>query len=150
MKNIYVTGFIGSDRLSAGRKVAEEKGLQLIELDRFIEENDGRSVMRIIMLMGEHEYRNKEYESLEMLAKQDDLVVVCGDGVLFDEMCAELMEQGEIIIADPDKTCEELWEAAKDDMSIPYAFMQFSDEKEKRETFFKLYEQRKAIYEKYI
>lgn len=149
MKNIYVTGFIGSDRYSLGKKLAEEKGMELIILDKFIEEIDGRSVMRIIMLMGEHEYRNKEYEALEELSKKEDLVVVCGDGALFDEMCAELMEQGEVVIADADKTVEELWQSAKDDKSIPYAFMQFAAEDEKRGTFFKMYDQRKPIYDKY-
>ena len=150
MKNIYVTGFIGSDRYSLGKKLADEKGMELIVLDKFIEEIDGRSVMRIIMLMGEHEYRNKEYEALEELAKKEDLVVVCGDGTLFDEMCAELMEQGEVVIADADKSAEELWECAKEDRGIPYAFMQFGAEGEKRGSFFKLYEQRKPIYDKYL
>ena len=150
MKNIYVTGFIGSDRYSLGRQLAEEKGMELIILDKFIEDMDGRSVMRIIMLMGEHEYRNKEYEALEELSKKEDLVVVCGDGALFDEMCEELMDKGEIVIADADKTAEELWQAAKDDKNIPYAFMQFGAEDEKRETFFKMYDQRKPIYDKYI
>ena len=146
---IYVTGFIGSDRLSEGKKVAEESGCDLVELDKVIEEMDGRSVMRIIMLMGEHEYRNKEYEALEMLSKEKDLVVVCGDGVLFDDMCAQIMKKERIIIADCNKSCEELWEAAKGDSTIPYAFMQFSSEEEKRETFFKLYEQRRPIYKQY-
>ena len=69
---------------------------------------------------------------------------------MFDEMCRELMEQGEIIIADADKTADELWLAAKDDRSIPYAFMQLGSEDEKKETFFKMYRQRKEIYDKYI
>ena len=150
MKNIYVTGFIGSDRYGLGSKLAEEKGMELVVLDKFIEEIDGRSVMRIIMLMGEHEYRNKEYEALEELSKKEGLVVVCGDGALFDEMCAELMEQGDIVIADSDRSAEELWQNAKDDKSIPYAFMQFAAEDEKRSTFFKMYDQRKPIYDKYL
>ena len=150
MKNIYITGFIGSDRLSLGKSIADEKGLEMIVLDEYIKEMDGRSVMRIIMLMGEHEYRNKEYEALEQLSKQEDLVVVCGDGVLFDEMCAELMEQGEIVIADGEKSAGELWLAAKDDDTVPYAFMQFSAEDEKKDLFFKLYEQRQPIYKKYL
>jgi shikimate kinase len=150
MKNTYVTGFIGSERYELGSKLAEEKGMELVVLDKFIEEIDGRSVMRIIMLMGEHEYRNKEYEALEELSKKEGLVVVCGDGALFDEMCAELMEQGDIVIADSDRSAEELWQNAKDDKSIPYAFMQFAAENEKRATFFKMYDQRKPIYDKYL
>lgn len=150
MKNIYVTGFIGSDRKNLAERLAEERGLTFLDLDEEIKERDGRSVMRIIMMMGEHEYRNKEYELLEELSHREDLVVCCGDGALFDEMCAELMEKGDIVIADADKSAEELWEAAKDDGSIPYAFMQFDPEDKKKETFFKLFEQRKDIYGKYI
>ena len=149
MKNIYVTGFIGSNRAAIGKKLSEEKGLELINLDDYIEEADGRSIMRIIMLMGEHEYRNKEYEALEALSKKEDLVIVCGDGVLFDPMCADIMEEGEILIAGADKSAEELWEVAKDDKSIPYAFMQFEDEEKKKAKFFDLFEQRKEIYNKY-
>ena len=42
MKNIYVTGFIGSDRYALGRQLAEEKGMELIILDKFIEELERR------------------------------------------------------------------------------------------------------------
>ena len=105
--------------------------------------------MRIIMLMGEHEYRNKEYEALEQLSKKENLVIVCGDGVLFDPMCADMLETGEVVIADAEKSAEALWEVAKNDSSIPYAFMQFSDEEKKKAKFFDLFEQRKEIYDKY-
>ena len=149
MKNIYVTGFIGSGRARLAEQIAREKGKRIVDLDGEIKKADGRSVMRIVMMMGEHEYRNKEYEVLERLSEEEDLVVICGDGTLFDEMCRAMMEEGEIVIADADKTAEELWEAAKDDASIPYAFMQMGKEDEKKERFMKMYEARKDLYGKY-
>ena len=150
MKNIYITGYIGSDRAALAKKVADETGAKTVDLDSEIKRLDGRSVMRIVMMMGEHEYRNKEYEALEMLAEQEDLVVVCGDGTLFDEMCRELMEKGTVLIADADKSAEELWENAKKDPNIPYAFMQMGEEEEKKARFMKMYEARKELYGKYL
>lgn len=150
MKNVYITGYIGSDRAALAKKVADETGAKTVDLDSEIKRLDGRSVMRIVMMMGEHEYRNKEYEALEMLAEQEDLVVVCGDGTLFDEMCRELMEKGTVLIADADKSAEELWENAKKDPNIPYAFMQMGEEEEKKARFMKMYEARKELYGKYL
>jgi shikimate kinase len=147
---IFVTGYMGAATRELAEKITAELSYELIDMDAEIEKLDGRTIQRICMLMGEHEYRNKEYEALEELSKKEDLVVVCGDGALFDEMCEELMGKGEIVIADADRSAEELWQAAKDDKNIPYAFMQFGSEDEKRETFFKMYDQRKPIYDKYI
>ncbi len=150
MKNIYVTGYIGSDRASLAKSIADETGGRLVDLDRYIEQKDGRKIMRIVMMMGEHEYRNQEYEALEELSAEEDLIVICSDGALLDEMSRELMEQGEVRIADADKTAEDLWLAAKEDDRIPYAFMQMGTEEEKRSRFMKAYEARKDLYQKYI
>ena len=81
---IYVIGFMGSDREGAAAKVSEEKGLPLYDLDREIEKRDGRSIQRLVMTMGEHELRNKEYETLAAIleelgetAPRDDLPMIC-------------------------------------------------------------------------
>ena len=66
---IFVIGFMGSDRKGTAENIAKELDYQLVDLDREIEQEDGRSIQRICMTMGEHEYRNKEYESLEKLGK---------------------------------------------------------------------------------
>ncbi|MEE3361995.1 MAG: shikimate kinase [Anaerovoracaceae bacterium] len=147
--NYYVTGFIGSDRKGEAMRIADEKGLQFIDMNEAIKDRDGRSVMRIVMSMGEHALHNAEYELLQELDTMDGLVVSCGDGTLFDGDCAEIMEHGRIVIADADRTPEQLWEAAKDDDSIPYAFMLERDDRA-REKFMSLYEQRRSLYEKYL
>lgn len=147
--NYYVTGFIGSDRKGEAMRIADEKGLQFIDMNEAIKDRDGRSVMRIVMSMGEHALHNAEYELLQELDTMDVLVVSCGDGTLFDGDCAEIMEHGRIVIADADRTPEQLWEAAKDDDSIPYAFMLERDDRA-REKFMSLYEQRRSLYEKYL
>ena len=85
-KKLFIIGYIGSDRMSVGKKIANFLGYQLLILDDLIVKKDGRPLKKIIMSMGEHEYRNKEYELLEMYSKENGFVMVCGDGVVLDEI----------------------------------------------------------------
>ena len=87
---IFVTGYFGAPIREVAEKTAEREGCALLSLDEEIEKADGRSILRICMLMGEHEYRNKEYEILAGLP-EEDLVVYCGDGVLNDEMSRDII-----------------------------------------------------------
>jgi shikimate kinase len=97
------------------------------------------------MLMGEHEYRNKEYEMLQSLKDREGIVVLCGDGIIFDDQNREVLEANTVVLADADADIDELWERAKDLKGLPYAFMNFGGD-ERKEKFIELYEQRKDIY----
>ena len=130
---IFVIGFMGSERKGTAEKIAKELNYRLVDLDREIEQEDGRSIQRICMTMGEHEYRNKEYESLEKLAGQN-----------------RILEKNCVIIADRETPVEILWERARAEQeSSPYAFMHQSDDKLKKEKFINLYEQRKSLYNQF-
>ena len=147
---IFVIGFIGSDRKGAGQKIADELDYRLVDLDREIEEKDGRSIQRICMMMGEHEYRNKEYEMLEKLADQEGIVVVCGDGIILDDMNRQILEKNSVIVADREMSAELLWERARaEQRTSPYAFMHQSEDQQKKEKFIRLYEQRKPLYNQF-
>lgn len=147
---IFVIGFMGSDRRGLAEKLAKEYQYRVFDLDDEIEKKDGRTVQRICMMMGEHEYRNKEYEMLCLLAEEEGIVVSCGDGVMLDEMNRDILEQNKVIVADGDISPETLWERAKDEKGLPYAFMNQSDNTLKKEKFFALYEQRKPLYNQFI
>ena len=148
-ERIFVTGFMGSDRTGLGRKLAEEYGYELLFMDDEIEKHDGRPIKRICMTMGEHEYRNKEYEMLTQLTERSGIVVVCGDGIIFDDMSREILEKETTVIADGDKSVDWLWERAKKDDSIPYAFMLDPDEQKKYEKFCSLYLTRRHMYRRF-
>ena len=126
----------------------EEHGLPLISLDEEIEKVDGRSVRRICMMMGEHEYRNKEYEALKNISQ--DAVVLCGDGVLHDDMSRDLITSHELVIVGNDMSCDELWENAKTIDDSYHAFMHFGSEEKKRATFDDLYERQRVLFTPYI
>lgn len=147
---IFVIGFFGSDRKQAAEHLAAELGYEAVDLDEEIEKKDGRSVSRICMMMGEHEYRNQEYERLKELAQKNGIVVCCGDGVVLDDMSMELLKKNDVLVADADLTPEELWEKAKKLENPIYAFMHQGDEGAKKSTFMSLYEQRKPLYSQFV
>ncbi|MEG0391153.1 MAG: shikimate kinase [Anaerovoracaceae bacterium] len=144
---IFIIGFMGSDRTGLGKSIAQEKGYTFYEMDKEIEKKDGRSLKRLCMMMGEHEYRNKEYELLEEYTGLDNIVVACGDGIILDDQCVDLLKQGEIQVVD--EPIEQLWARARVDETIPYAFMQDPNEETKKEKFFALYQGRKHLYEQF-
>ena len=143
-------GLLGSDRKGAAQKLAAEKGFQYLDLDQEIEKEDGRSILRICMMMGEHEYRNKEYEMLVKLQGKENIVVSCGDAVMLDDMSLDILKKNRVILADWELTPEKLWERAKKEKGLPYAFMNEADEKIKKEKFITLYDQRRHLYEQFL
>lgn len=140
---IYVTGFIGSRRKQLARELAEKYGYEYIDIDKLIEDSDGRSIRKICMMDGEHGYRNKEYEALKSLEAKSEFVAACSDGIALDDMCADILKQGRVYIADEDIGIEQLWEQALSDKEIPYAFLMDRD----YGRFCSLYEIRKHIYQ---
>lgn len=69
---IFVTGFFGAPVMESAERLAKEKGYGFLSLNAEIEKEDGRSIQRICMMMGEHEYRNKEYAALLKITKSAD------------------------------------------------------------------------------
>lgn len=149
-ERIFVIGFLGSDRTGTARKISRELGYEYVNLDELIEKSDGRTILRICMTMGEHEYRNKEYEHLRKLSSEKKIVVACGDGIILDDENKELLKNNAVVLADADKNVEELWQRCREKDNIPYAFMHEKDEVQKKDRFYALYESRKPLYNSFI
>lgn len=144
---IFVTGFFGSPIEETARAIADKNNLPLLSLDAEIERADGRSARRICMVMGEHEYRNKEYETIKSLIENgESAVVFCGDGVLHDDMSRELIKNHSLVIVGDDMSCDDLWEKARSIDDSCHAFMLLKDEKKKESAFKSLYERQSALF----
>ncbi len=138
--------------------LAKDSPFEVLDMPSEIERLDGRSLLKICMGHGEHAIRNNEYEVLSKLinpnfdigiAKDEvypkNLVVSCGDGIVLDDQCYEmLLGQKRVVVTLPP---EEMWNNAKDDKSIPYAYMQFGSDEERFAQFTKNYELRKRLYQ---
>lgn len=85
MKNIYLVGFMGTGKTSAGKLLAEKLGKKFIEMDAVIEETEGKKITDIFASGGENCFRKSEKENLGKISRLTDLVVSCGGGLVCDE-----------------------------------------------------------------
>ena len=144
-EKLFIIGYIGSDRMRVGEKAADLLGYELLVLDDLIVKKDGRPLKKIIMAMGEHAYRNKEYEILEMYSKKKDFVMVCGDGIVLDDMCISILKDNPTLFVD--EPLELLWSRAKNDQTLLYSFLENDSRTFVNKKFSELYQLRLPLYQ---
>ena len=144
-EKLFIIGYIGSNRMSVGEKAAKLLGYELLVLDDLIVKKDGRPLKKIIMAMGEHEYRNKEYEILEKYSKENGFVMVCGDGIVLDEMCITILKDNPTLFVD--EPLELLWLRVKNDQTLLYSFLENTNKAFVFNKFSQLYQIRLPLYQ---
>lgn len=77
---IFLIGYMCSGKTTLGKKLASRLGLSYLDMDRYIEEKEGRSVSEIFSSLGEEEFRRIESDALREIIKEDNLVVSTGGG----------------------------------------------------------------------
>jgi shikimate kinase len=79
-RKVYITGFMGSGKTTAGKKLAAVLGWTFIDLDKKIEEKAGKSIPEIFSQDGEDHFRKIESEALKVIENEIDAVVSTGGG----------------------------------------------------------------------
>lgn len=82
MSQVFVIGFMGAGKSTAGRLLADEIGLPFVDVDAEIERRDGRSVAEIFSQDGEAAFREIEREEIARAAFGSPAVVACGGGAV--------------------------------------------------------------------
>ena len=65
---IILIGFMGSGKSSVGKALAGKLGYKLIDSDKYIEQQEGKSINDIFKECGEAGFRNMETEFLKKLS----------------------------------------------------------------------------------
>ena len=99
MRNIYLTGFMGTGKTSVGREIARRLGLKFIDLDELIVEKEGRSINDVFASSGEPYFRKVEKEALKGVSQVNGQVVSCGGGAVIDPENIAIMKQSGRFIA---------------------------------------------------
>ena len=76
----YLVGYMYCGKTTFGRKLAAEKGLEFLDLDRAFEERYHYTVPRFFEAFGEEAFRRLETQMLHSTADLDNVVVSCGGG----------------------------------------------------------------------
>jgi 3-dehydroquinate synthase len=84
MRNLVLTGFMGTGKTAVGQAVAERLGRPFVDMDAVIEARAGRSIADIFAEQGVDAFRALEAELCRELSAQSDLVIATGGGALVD------------------------------------------------------------------
>jgi shikimate kinase / 3-dehydroquinate synthase len=84
MKNIILTGFMGTGKTTVGRLLAERDGRRFVDTDEWIATQTGLSVAEIFRQEGESRFRQLEAAAALELAGQEGLVIATGGRFMLD------------------------------------------------------------------
>jgi shikimate kinase len=98
MKNIVLTGFMGSGKTAVGRILAEKLDVEFVDMDDLIEKEQKMSISEIFSRFGEKRFRELEKEMAGRASQGKSQVIATGGGVvLSSENMANLKKDGIII-----------------------------------------------------
>lgn len=101
MRNIVLTGFMGTGKSTAGRILAKELGLEFLDLDAVIEREAGLDIKEIFSRFGEARFRDLERGLVKRLTDGEfgsNLVVSTGGGVVVDRANRDLLRDWGVVV----------------------------------------------------
>ncbi|MBF0557552.1 MAG: shikimate kinase [Nitrospirae bacterium] len=98
MKNIILTGFMGTGKTEVGKILSQKLGLVLIDADAEIEKEQRTTITEIFQSQGEAAFRDLESSMIKRLSTLHDIVLSTGGGVVLrQENIDALRKNGTIV-----------------------------------------------------
>jgi shikimate kinase len=98
MKNIILTGFMGTGKTSAGRGLARELNLKFIDTDDLIEREAGICINEIFAKYGEAYFRRLESKVINEVSSDENMIIATGGGAVVNpENLLALKKNGTLI-----------------------------------------------------
>jgi shikimate kinase len=79
-KKIYLVGFMGSGKSTAGKNLAVLLNWEFIDLDEMVEKSAGATIPEIFQKEGEDYFRKMESEMLDRFKSSENVVISTGGG----------------------------------------------------------------------
>lgn len=97
--NVILIGFMGAGKTTVGSKLSDMLKKPFLDLDRYIEEEDGRKIDIIFEEDGEPYFRNLETKCLKKIIKESsNLIISVGGGLPLREENQKILKDMGIII----------------------------------------------------
>ena len=110
-KNIILCGFMGSGKSTIGNLLSKKMGMSFVDMDKYIEKQENKTVTQIFEENGEEYFREKEREASRLLGSKRGLIIAAGGGTLtFPENVEAFRENGRIVLLNvsPETVAERL------------------------------------------
>jgi shikimate kinase len=90
---IFLIGFMGCGKSFTSRQLSALLDIPAVDMDKMIEEREGKSIKEIFEEKGENYFRQLEHDFLKNLSAEDNLIIATGGGApcFFDNM--DIMNQ---------------------------------------------------------
>ncbi len=98
MKNIILTGFMGTGKTAVGRWLARELNIPFIDTDDLIEKEAGKSIAQIFACHGEDYFRRLESKAIDDVSSKADMVIATGGGAIVNPKNLEALKKNGIVI----------------------------------------------------
>ncbi len=118
-KHLILIGFMGSGKSTIGAELSSCLNLPLVDTDKLIEKEQGKTIANIFKEQGEMAFRLMETELLKRLGEEEKpLIISTGGGLpVHSENGRRLKEMGLVIWLEVDKTT--VLKRLKNDMARP-------------------------------
>jgi shikimate kinase len=98
MKNIVLTGFMGTGKTAVGKELVRLLDLKLIDVDTEIEKSEKITINEIFQQFGEPRFREIETEMIKKISQQKNVVISTGGGAVLKQENMDILKKTGIIV----------------------------------------------------
>jgi shikimate kinase len=88
---VFLIGFMGAGKSSLGNRLSNRLGIQFIDMDQSIENQEGKTIDAIFSDEGEDHFRSIEKQWLNDLSNEENAVIALGGGAACSNQIMELL-----------------------------------------------------------
>lgn len=118
LPNLYLIGFMGTGKSSAGKFASDKLGLKFLDSDQEIEKQVGCTISQIFKSQGEEKFRELEKKFISSGHPESGCLISCGGGLPVPKGMIELIKSKGLVFAlwaNP----ETIFERTKENKSRP-------------------------------
>lgn len=98
MRNIILTGFMGTGKTAVGKELSRLLDIKLLDVDTEIEKSENMSINEIFGRFGEQRFREIETETIKMLSRNSNVIISTGGGAVLRQENMDALRKNGIII----------------------------------------------------
>jgi shikimate kinase len=98
MKNIILTGFMGTGKTAVGKELATILDMRLIDVDTEIEKSEKTTINEIFQKFGEPRFREIETGMIKKISQQKNVVISTGGGAVLKQENMDMLRKTGVII----------------------------------------------------
>jgi shikimate kinase len=98
MRNIILTGFMGTGKTEVGKELARLLAMKLIDIDTEIEKSQKMTINEIFKRFGEQKFREIETEMIKKVTHKRNVIISTGGGAVLKQENINALKKTGIII----------------------------------------------------